>query len=630
MSSTASVDGLVSGLNTSQIIEQLMSLERQPQVSLQNSRNTLSTKLGYLQTLSTNIADIATQARLLNLNTYWKTAKGSTSDDTVATVSTSSGASQGSLTFSVSSLAKANIKSSSGSVASLSAQAANANFLLAQGGSIGLGAMQGSSGLSLGDHTFKVTTASTGASKAGTVLADSVTVASGDTITLDISGSPKTINLTAGTYTRRELADMISTASGGTVTASVNASKGLTLTTTREGSAATINVTGGVNLSNLGLTTGAGTAGTNGVIEVDGVANTVTDMNPSSTSLITLNGSGADTVAVGFVSGLREGTVTAKNVSYGDGKLQTVVDNINAANTGIVATAVQVGSNQYKLQLTSTAQGVAGSVSTDARAFSSFVGSLDDLVAGSDAKIVVGSGANEYSLSSSSNTVTGVLPNVTISLLKTSTEPVTITIDKDYDAIADKVKTLVDKINTALSYIKSNSGYDAANKKAGALLGDSTFTMLQGNLISAVNSMVGTSTYGSSSSVGITLQSDGTFAFDKDKFIEKMKAAPEEVAKLFLEGGTAGTSTTGTNPGIIDRLISFQDSVNGAGVGLLYNRIQSSQNQISDYDDRIADWDTRLTAKEASLRAQFTAMETALGQLKNIQSQLSGQLNQLS
>ena len=117
---------------------------------------------------------------------------------------------------------------------------------------------------------------------------------------------------------------------GAPVTASVDANTGaLQLATTEEGSAATLQVTGGNALGALNLSTdGAALTGTDGKVQVDGGAiQTVTDIVAGQT--ITLNAP-TGTISAVFSGGLRTGTLTASNISTGDGSLGTVVGNINS------------------------------------------------------------------------------------------------------------------------------------------------------------------------------------------------------------------------------------------------------------------------------------------------------------
>ena len=109
---------------------------------------------------------------------------------------------------------------------------------------------------------------------------------------------------------------------------------------------------------------------------------------------------------------LSTGTVTATNISTGNGSLADMVANINSAGTGIIASAVQTGTNQYILQLSSSSTGTAADLSVDAGAFSSSsLGALRTATAGSNAQIQVG-GAGGYTLNSQTDTFSGLLPGL--------------------------------------------------------------------------------------------------------------------------------------------------------------------------------------------------------------------------
>jgi flagellar hook-associated protein 2 len=123
----ASVDGLVSGLNTSEIIAQLMQLERQPQVRLQSKQKAVESAISALRDLNTKFLSITTAAAKLNTATGWQLATATSSDATRVAASATSGATQSSLTFSVEQLAKASTSLSAGFVSSTTASVATAN-----------------------------------------------------------------------------------------------------------------------------------------------------------------------------------------------------------------------------------------------------------------------------------------------------------------------------------------------------------------------------------------------------------------------------------------------------------------------------------------------------------------------
>ena len=99
MAST-SVSGLVSGLDTSTIISQLMQLEAQPQTNLKNRVSDQQKQVTSLQTVNAKIANVATRAGELAKVSAWSPMKVTSSSDKV-TVATSASASPSSLTFTV-------------------------------------------------------------------------------------------------------------------------------------------------------------------------------------------------------------------------------------------------------------------------------------------------------------------------------------------------------------------------------------------------------------------------------------------------------------------------------------------------------------------------------------------------
>ena len=97
-------------------------------------------------------------------------------------------------------------------------------------------------------------------------------------------------------------------------------------------------------------------------------------------------------------SGLRLGTVQAKNVDTGDGSINAVVNAVNGANVGVTAAAIQSSPGQYKLQLASSGTGLAGAVSTATGGIS--LGTFNSIGTAQDAKVTVGTGPGAFTVTS--------------------------------------------------------------------------------------------------------------------------------------------------------------------------------------------------------------------------------------
>jgi flagellar hook-associated protein 2 len=554
----SSIDGLVSGLDTTSLINQLMAAERAPQDRLKAQVTRAQNVIKAYQALNTRLAAVRDAGAALADATGWNVMKGSSSTPTVATVTTGASALSGSLSFTVNRLATAASMVSTGTVPSLSSTITSGSLLVSAGGAaLGISSMSGT-GLTAGDHTIKVTQASTGASKTGsTAVSGSVLIdATNRDLRVELDGVTVTYSIAAGTYDPGGLADAIETASGGELSASIDGSGQLVLATADEGSAASLRVRSGGStaLTALGFTgsevNGATSTGTDGIVSVDGTATTVSDVRSGAVVVLPSGGGGSVTATLG--SGLRLGSLTAESVSTGDGSLSAVVNAINAANVGVTAAAVQVSPGQYKLQLTSAQTGLAGAVSIDTSAIN--MGGFASIGAAQDAEITVGTGPGAFTVSSSSNTVKDLLPGVSLNLLTTGSTTVSVT--RDADAVAAKVAGLVDKVNAALADIKTLTSYDPETGNSGILMGQFAVRQLQGSLVSALTGAVTTSAIGTAASAGVSITRDGTFTFDKAKFVTAYTADPNGVGALFQRGGTAtdprvslGTATNKTRPG---------------------------------------------------------------------------------
>jgi len=246
-------------------------------------------------------------------------------------------------------------------------------------------------------------------------------------------------------------------------------------------------------------------------------------------------------VATGPVT-LHVGSETV-NIDPGNGSLSALVDAINASGAGISAAAVKVGTAGYRLQVSSTTTGAASTITVDTTNLAASLGSFATVQSGRDAVIRIGGGPGAYDVTSATNSISDLLPGVSVQLQQEDPDTtVTVSVARDSAAIADKVSALVDAANAALSTIASNSTYDPDTKKAGLLLADGNARRLADQVYTSISSLVAGSSLGSAGGVGISLVKDGTVAFDRNKFLAAYNADPSGVARLFQEGGTATDS----------------------------------------------------------------------------------------
>jgi flagellar hook-associated protein 2 len=103
-SSTSSISGLISGMDTDTVVSQLMQIEAQPQTLLKTQLSATQTDAAAYRDVNSAFAALATAAAALTKAATWATAKATASDQTVTATATS-GAQPASVSFSVDRLA---------------------------------------------------------------------------------------------------------------------------------------------------------------------------------------------------------------------------------------------------------------------------------------------------------------------------------------------------------------------------------------------------------------------------------------------------------------------------------------------------------------------------------------------
>jgi flagellar hook-associated protein 2 len=314
------------------------------------------------------------------------------------------------------------------------------------------------------------------------------------------------------------------------------------------------------------------------------------------------------------------------------GSLSDAVTAINEADLGVRATIVTLGTNRHRLQLTSTTPGLGGgfvvksATETDATVGAAFTTTRE----GQDATLDLGTGVLA---TSTTNTFAELIPGVSLTISRADGVAATVTVDSDQEAVATKMQTLVDAVNSALSNVKTYTSN--APGSTAALKGDYAVTSLAGRLLDAVSGAVGT--FGSPAKLGIQLTRDGKVTFDKAAFMTAVKDDPA-VAQALIAGAPASNGPDGVVGGVDDvpaatgvaaRLLDVAKAASDTATGSLGSMAKGQESRAKDIQNRIEAWDLRLAKRREMLTRQFTGMETALSALRNQSTWLAGQINSL-
>jgi flagellar hook-associated protein 2 len=285
----------------------------------------------------------------------------------------------------------------------------------------------------------------------------------------------------------------------------------------------------------------------------------------------------------------------------GNRTAQGVADAINSADIGVKASLVKTSTGDSVLQLTGAKTGAANGFVIDGVDFTT-----KNAVEAQDAMLQVG-GAEEtggYSVTSSTNTFTGLMPGVTLTATKEETG-VTVDVATDASGIADKIKAMVDAANAVLSEVTKQTKVDTTGKGA-TLTGDFMVRQISQTVLSAVSQ--GQAGIGSLSKLGVQLEKDGTLSFKAENFNSSYAADP---AKFQAAGIAMGDTFQAVAKKQTDNLTAA---------------ITGRKNIIDSMNDQIDNWDTRLEARRTALTKQYASLETALSNLRSQSSYLSSQL----
>jgi flagellar hook-associated protein 2 len=265
----------------------------------------------------------------------------------------------------------------------------------------------------------------------------------------------------------------------------------------------------------------------------------------------------------------QDGTISTGTVTIdsSNNTLQGIRDAINAANIGVNATIVNDGSTNrlvFSSKATGANSSMSISVSGDAtlanllnydptQAAGSATGqNLTQTVAAQSAQLTV----NGISITSNSNSVSGAIDGVSLNLIKTGTS--TLSVSRDTSSAKKAIQDFVTAYNTLNSTISSLASYDATNKKAGILLGDSSVNSIQSRIRSLLGSAVSgvDGNYTTLSQIGVSFNKDGTLGLDTGKLQTALSNNPDDVAALFSAYTktsdslvTYSSSSTKTTPG---------------------------------------------------------------------------------
>jgi flagellar hook-associated protein 2 len=606
--SQVTISGAVSGLDTSSIINQLVSVQANQQTLLKNQQTAQQSAADALGKLSTALGTVGSLASGLAKTSTWTGTTVTSSSSSVT--ATASGTTRGALTFDVTSLAAAHALVSASAVSSTASVVASGPLTL--------------------------------------------TASDGTTTSIDVGSG--------------NLADVVAAINGagkGLVASAVQTSPGqyrLQVAATATGALSSFSLDGLDGAGGMNILT----QGADAVISVGSNPNTAYQVSSSTNTFAGI------LPGVSFTVGKVESGVTLQANVDGTavaGQVGKLVDAVNAVLSQIATgtaydTSTKTGGalvgdsgtralQQRMLNLVAGAgaPGVSvtrdGTVTFDQAAFTkAFAANPDQVKAAFGATTTFApaagvTGAVRYS-SSATGTLAGTYPVTVTSLsareqwsvnaglaagqivnlqLGSLVAAYTVQPGDDADSIATGISAAAAAAGIGVS--AANDGSGGITLTAAAPGTGLAFTAgVDGNpgtrLVAGAD-VSGTINGQPASGLGAVLSlSTGTggaqyLALDTSSLTQ---------ADVDGTGGAVGSVTY--KPGLAQQLASLVDTETKSGTGILTTAQQGRLTAVKTLQDQIDAWDQRLTDYRTQLTQQFTAMETALATLKSQTSALSG------
>lgn len=288
--------------------------------------------------------------------------------------------------------------------------------------------------------------------------------------------------------------------------------------------------------------------------------------------------------------------------------LEGLRDAINAGAEGISATIINDGSSDggYRLVVSAQETGTAGDFSLD---LSGMAGSsalaFTDLSLAADARLTI----DGLAVTASSNNPSDVISGLTLDL-KAAGSTATLTVERDDQAIADKVKVLVDAYNDLAEFSTAQRASESP------LYGDSTLRMVRGRIDALFTNSQGDGAVSMFAQIGVSRTREGTLEWNEEAFKTALGEDIGAVRDFFIQAdGVTGKGY------LIDQAVS---DMTDSAEGMFKISIDSLNSRIRTADTRIERYESSIEAYRANLERRFIAMESMVAQLQAQGNYLNG------
>jgi len=308
---------------------------------------------------------------------------------------------------------------------------------------------------------------------------------------------------------------------------------------------------------------------------------------------------------------------------------QGVVDAINNANVGLSAYLVKTGndSSPYKIVVN------GGTGTEKAFTLSSEDGSLGNLnrnknlgegQAASNADLTV----DGVQVASATNTVTGVIPGVSLTLRGTNYPQATsLVLANDTSQVTARVNALATAYNDANNLMKEVTDPKSSLATYGAtMVGNSTVQMLRDQMRQMVQVKSDTSPSNDVAylhDIGVQIDSKGVMSVDNAKLSTAVNSDFSNTVKLLTGNQEQLSEYAISTPAGIAGVASRKLSAMLSSTGSLTTESTNATSNVTKYQDDLKKLDDRMQRLLERYSKQFAAMDAIVGQSKSTQTGLT-------
>jgi flagellar hook-associated protein 2 len=346
-----------------------------------------------------------------------------------------------------------------------------------------------------------------------------------------------------------------------------------------------------------------------GTLYTDEVANATTSVLPS----------GQTTGNLTLLIGGTGGTTANIAITASNDTLTTLASSINsqsATNKWGITASVVTDATGARLAIYSQSTGSTGALSIPTGTGNNTTSlTFEPPIGGTDAEITI----NGIPYASSTNTVTGAIPDVTLTLVSADpATPVTLTVGPNTTAITNSINNFVIEFNTVIGDINTQFAANPSTNTQGPLGPDTYLRTLQSSLAADITFTTTDPTSVSSgltslAALGISTNSDGTLTVNQSPIDTPTSYSPgfSDVLTSNLSG-VLNFFQNSSSTGFADNFNADLNKLTDPSEGILNQDLASNQRQQNDVTTEITNFQTQLAAQKVQLDREFDAVNTSL------------------